>query len=397
MLKRMCGAARASRARTPSQATVTSGAALAVVLTLALVAGCAGGDGDVIHPTADPSRDGVVPGLGSVAVVAEGLSVPWSVAFVAGDDPGSAEFLALVSERDSARILELGGGADSSSSTREVATIDGVTPRGEGGLLGIAVHEGYLYAYFTAASGNRVERFALSGEPGSLTLGDPEVVIEGIPAAGNHNGGRIAFGPDGMLYVTAGDAGDPQSAQDPDSLAGKILRLTPEGDVPTDNPRPGSPVFTLGHRNPQGIAWADEEIMLASEFGQNTWDELNVIEAGSDYGWPEVEGVGDEAGFVNPVQQWATSEASPSGIAIAGETGSHQILFIANLRGERLRAVPLDDLGASTEYFVGEYGRLRDVVVAPDGALWVLTNNTDGRGSPRDGDDRILRIELEGE
>ncbi|QNN63870.1 PQQ-dependent sugar dehydrogenase [Leucobacter denitrificans] len=378
------------------RALTVSGAALVAALSLALVAGCSGGTGGGLYGprVAPPQNEEEVPGLGTVEVIAEGLEVPWSVALVPADntgDEGSEDFTALVSERDTARILEIEGGANSDRTTREVARIDGVTPRGEGGLLGIAVHEGYLYAYFTAADGNRVERFALEGDPGELTLGDPQVIIDEIPAAGNHNGGRIAFGPDGMLYVTAGDAGDAGLAQDPDSLAGKILRLTPEGDVPPDNPSNGSPVFTLGHRNPQGIAWASDGTMIASEFGQNTWDELNVIDAGNNYGWPEVEGIGDEVGFVDPVQQWATSEASPSGIATAGDT-----VFVANLRGERLRAVPLADLGTSTEYFVGENGRLRDVVVAPDGALWVLTNNTDGRGSPRDGDDRILRIELEG-
>ena len=129
--------------------------------------------------------------------------------------------------------------------------------------------------------------------------------------------------------------------------------------------------------------------MYASEFGQDTWDELNVIEAGGNYGWPEVEGAGEREGFIDPVQQWSTSEASPSGIAVTSDD-----IFIANLRGERLRRVPLDDLASSTAYLEGEYGRLRDAVVAPDGSLWLVTNNTDGRGNPRGDDDRILRIDL---
>lgn len=311
----------------------------------------------------------------AVSVVAAGLDVPWSVAFHDG--------IPLVSERDSARILEL----DEGGAAREVAVIDGVRPSGEGGLLGIAVHDEHLYAYFTAANDNRIERFPLTGDAGSLALGDPQTVLDGIPKSGNHNGGRIAFGPDGMLYATAGDAGDRPAAQDLDSLAGKILRLTPEGDIPDDNPFRDSPVYSYGHRNPQGIAWDDSGAMYASEFGQNTWDELNVIDAGGDYGWPEVEGIAGDNRYIDPVQQWNPADASPSGIAVSD--GS---IFIANLRGERLREVPLDDLDASTEHWVGEYGRLRDVVVAPDGALWVLTNNTDGRGSPREGDDRILRL-----
>ena len=354
----------------------------AAVMVLVLSVGCSApsSESDGWRSNAESEAS---TALGEVQVVADGLEAPWSLAF--HTDSEGAE-TPLVSERDSARILELA----ESGETREVATIHGVSPQGEGGLLGIAVDDGYLYTYFTSADDNRVERFEIMGASGSLKLRASELIIAGIPSAGNHNGGRIAFGPDGMLYVTTGDAGKPSSAQEPDSLGGKILRLTPDGGVPDDNPFPGSPVFTLGHRNPQGIAWSHDGTMVASEFGQNTWDELNVIEPGSNYGWPKAEGIADTEGFVDPVQQWEPGEASPSGISISGET-----IYIANLRGERLRKVPLDELDASREYFVGEYGRLRDVVAA-HGALWVLTNNTDGRGSPGGDDDRILRIELEG-
>ncbi|PQZ60968.1 MULTISPECIES: sorbosone dehydrogenase family protein [unclassified Microbacterium] len=324
-----------------------------------------------------PSPSGsVLPG--EERTIVDELAAPWSIAFYEGT--------ALISERDAARIVEV----TDDGKVREVAVIDGVEPRGEGGLLGIAVQDGRLYAYSTAEDENRVQRFDLSGSPGALELGEPETILSGMAAATNHNGGRIAFGPDGMLYVTVGDAGDRESAQDLTSLSGKILRLTPDGDVPEDNPFDGSPVFSLGHRNPQGLAWDEDGTLYASEFGQDTWDELNVIEPGGNYGWPEVEGIADRDGFLDPVQQWAPDVASPSGIAIASES-----LFVANLRGERLREVPLDDLATSAEYFVGAFGRLRDVAVAPDGALWVLTNNTDGRGDPGDGDDRVLRVPIE--
>lgn len=318
-------------------------------------------------PTAQPAEP---------TVIADDLDVPWSMVFHEGT--------ALVSERDSARIVEIG----TDGAVREVGRIDAARPAGEGGLLGLAVHDGLLYAYYTAASDNRVERFELRGDPGGLSLGPGQLVLQGLPSAGNHNGGRIAFGPDGLLYVTAGDAGRRDSAQDLESLAGKILRVTAEGAAPADNPFPGSPVYSYGHRNPQGLAWDAAGTLYASEFGQNTWDELNVIEPGGNYGWPEVEGIAGRAGFIDPVQQWEPDDASPSGMAFLDGR-----LYLANLRGERLREVPLSDLATSSERFVEEYGRLRDVAVAPDGSLWLLTNNTDGRGTPRPGDDRILRIE----
>ena len=353
-----------------------SGMVAAIVAVSAVLTACTVGTSSDpgTSPRPHPSS---VEVTGEAEAIAEGLAVPWSIAFH-GD-------VALISERDTARIVEL----SADCTAREVGVIDGVAPSGEGGLLGIAIHDDHLYAYFTSESDNRIDRYELTGTAGSLGLGASEPVLTGLESAGNHNGGRIAFGPDGMLYVTVGDAGQPSRAQDLDSLSGKILRLTPDGDVPDDNPFEGSPVFSYGHRNPQGIAWDAQGTMYASEFGQETWDELNVIEPGENYGWPEAEGIAGSEGFVDPVQQWHPDEASPSGIAVAGEA-----VFIANLRGERLREVPLDDLAAAADHYVGEFGRLRDVVVAPDGALWVLTNNTDGRGDPGEDDDQVLRVPL---
>lgn len=343
--------------------------AAASVLLLAALAACS-----PEFPDAGGTDAGGADAAGDA--IAEGLRAPWPVSF--------HDSSTLVSERDSARVLEV---ADDGAVT-EVGTIAGVASGGEGGLLGLAVHDGELYSYSTAEGENRVERRDIGGTPGALSLGEPTTVIDGIPAAGNHNGGRIAFGPDGMLYVTTGDAGDRGSAQDVDALSGKILRLTPDGRIPDDNPFDDSPVYSYGHRNPQGIGWDAEGTMYASEFGQDTWDELNVIEAGGNYGWPEVEGIADDEDFIDPVQQWTPDEASPSGLVVTASA-----ILIANLRGERLRVVPLDDLASSAELLVGEVGRLRDVVATPSGEVWAVTNNTDGRGSARAGDDRIILIE----
>ncbi|QEW00113.1 PQQ-dependent sugar dehydrogenase [Microbacterium caowuchunii] len=357
------------------------GWAVALAGALALT-GCTTGSDDALPsvPSPSPTSETVSPvpseASGSLVVHATGLTAPWSIAFTEQD-------VALVSERDSGRILELAG----DGTPREAGVVEGVAARGEGGLLGITVHDGRLYAYSTGTDGNRIERFDLTGRPGSLGLGSGETILSGLPAAATHNGGRIAFGPDGMLYVTVGDAGDRARAQDIETLAGKILRLEPDGRVPADNPFPGSPVYSYGHRNPQGLAWDDAGVLYATEFGQNTWDELNVIEAGGNYGWPMVEGIAGRDGFIDPLQQWSPAEASPSGMAIVDGR-----IHIANLRGARLRSIPLEDPATAEELLVGEYGRLRDAVAAPDGSLWVVTNNTDGRGDPAPDDDRILRL-----
>lgn len=347
----------------------------AAVFAVPTIAGCTAGEPEPQVPSPASPEAGATGAEDAPEVLAAGLEAPWSIAFHDGT--------ALISERDSARILELSGG-----NLREAGTIGDAAGQGEGGLLGIAVRDGFLYAYLTAGGENRIERRALTGSPGSLGLGQAETILDGIEAGPIHNGGRIAFGPDGELYATTGDAGDRASAQDLRSLNGKILRLAPDGSVPESNPFPGSLVYSYGHRNPQGLAWDAGGSLYASEFGQNTWDELNVILPGGNYGWPEVEGIAGESRYLDPVQQWTPADASPSGITVTG--GS---VFIANLRGERLREVPLDALGSSQEHLAGRYGRLRDVVNAPDGSLWILTNNTDGRGNPGPDDDQVLRLD----
>ena len=313
-----------------------------------------------------------------VADLGSDLVSPWGLARL---DDGSA----LVSERDTGRIVQVAG----DGSQTEIAQIPQAAPDGEGGLLGIAIDPSgaWLYAYVTTETDNRVIRVPLD-DPSAA----PEDILTGIPKAGIHNGGRIAFGPDGDLYVATGDAGQPDLAQDPASLAGKILRVDPEGGVPDDNPFPASPVWSLGHRNVQGLAFDSQGRLWATEFGSKDADELNLIEPGANYGWPLVEGTGNDPAYVNPQAQWTpTSLASPSGLAIVDD-----VAYVASLRGEVLWQVPLVDGRAATPIALdlGDLGRLRTVEALPDGSLWLMTSNTDGRGDPRDADDRILVLKL---
>lgn len=333
-------------------------------------------------PSAAPVEDlGPLVPSGDPVPVASNLPAPWSIA-VLGDGA------VLVSLRDSGQIVEIG--ADGAAVP--VTTVPGVSAAGEGGLLGIATLADasgtWLYAMFTGDSDNRVVRMPLGGTAGARTVGEAAPVLTGLPKASNHNGGRIAFGPDGMLYVTAGDASSGSNAQTLDSLGGKILRVAPDGSVPADNPFPGSAVWSLGHRNPQGIAWADDGTLWAAEFGQDTFDEINRIVPGGNYGWPIVEGIAGDPNLIDPVQQWPTDDASPSGVAVVGDT-----VFMAGLGGERLWSI--DFAGAAQPWYQGsQLGRVRDVVRGPGSSLYLLTNNTDGRGTPRAGDDVLYRIDL---
>jgi glucose/arabinose dehydrogenase len=321
------------------------------------------------------------------SVIATNLEAPWGFAFLPNGD-------AIFTERDSGRLLRM----DASGNIEEVQTLP-TRGYGEGGSLGLAVspdyeEEGYVYAYYTTEEDNRVVRFRLGAEP--------EPILTGIPFNSYHDGGRIAFGPDGMLYVATGDAGNRASSQDLNSLGGKILRLRPDGGVPEDNPFPNSPVYSYGHRNVEGLAWDEKGRLYASEFGQEAFDEVNLIRPGKNYGWPEFEGDGGEeaeaAGYVNPVTTWFTSEASPSGVEILKKGAIPQWegdLFVAALRGERLWRLELGPDGnviRRHQLLRGEVGRIRNVVQAPDGTLWITTSNRDGRGVPYAWDDRIIRL-----
>jgi glucose/arabinose dehydrogenase len=270
-----------------------------------------------------------------------------------------------------------------------VGTVPGVAPNGEGGLLGIALsptfsQDNLVYAYLTTGSDNRIVRFRLDSPQ------NPQPILTGLAQNSIHDGGRIAFGPDGMLYAGVGDAGNTANAQNMASRNGKILRMRPDGSVPPDNPFPGSLVYSLGHRNVQGLAWDAQGRLFATEFGQNTWDEVNLIVAGGNYGWPTVEGQANDARFRNPIVVWTTAEASPSGAAIVGSR-----LFAGALRGTRLWTVPLTAAGTAgtpVPQLQGTFGRLRTVALGPDGWLWVTTSNRDGRGAPVAADDRIVRF-----
>ncbi|QDQ13850.1 PQQ-dependent sugar dehydrogenase [Streptomyces spectabilis] len=377
--------------------------------TLLLATGCSSDDGDPADgarrtdsstsgPTGSTPDDGATPPpeKGSAKVtktLATGLKSPWGLAALPGGD-------LLVSSRDEGTITHIDGRTGKKS---EVGTVPGVAPGGEGGLMGLALSPTYatdhfVYAYFTTASDNRVARMLYDeAKPADQRLGAPDTILKGIPKGMIHNGGRIAFGPDKLLYVGTGETGDTGLAQDKKSLGGKILRLTPDGEPAPGNPFENSPVYSYGHRNVQGLAWDEQKRLWASEFGQDTWDELNEIKAGDNYGWPEVEGKGEadaeEEGFHDPVAQWKTSEASPSGVAYA--EGS---VWMAGLRGQRLWRVPVRGAGGEprTEAFLTkEHGRLRTVLAAGGDKLWLVTSETDSRGTPEKGDDKILEVEVE--
>ncbi|HEX6756056.1 MAG TPA: PQQ-dependent sugar dehydrogenase [Mycobacteriales bacterium] len=330
------------------------------------------------QPGEPGSPDG--PGVGTEDdpnVVATHLTLPWGLVVL-------PDGTALVGERTTGRLLVV---QPRRAPARPVQTIAGLDTTGDGGLLGLALSPNYrddqlVYAYVTTRTDNRVVRFEI-GRP-------PVPVLTGIPKGRTGNGGRIAFGPDGLLYVGTGDAGKPALAAARTSLAGKVLRLTVFGRPAPGNPDPTSLVFSIGHRAVAGLCLAGPGQVYTTEPASASSDEVNKVEAGRDYGWPPAGG-GTRSGAAVPDRTLPVATAGVGGCAVI-ERG----LFVASLTGQRMWAFPLDSTGhagAPSDHLNGAYGRLRTVVAAPDGALWLTTSNKDGRGRPTAQDDRVIRIQ----
>ncbi|MFF4211733.1 PQQ-dependent sugar dehydrogenase [Streptomyces sp. NPDC001796] len=330
------------------------------------------------------STDGGVPS--SITTLSSGWTIPWGTYWMPDGKT------ALVTERDDFRVWKV----TKDGTKTQVGTVpNAVTTSGEGGLLGVAVDpkwdtDHYVYFMHTASEGNRVVRMTYDG----TRLGDYKILLQGIKKNRYHNGGRLAFGPDGCLYVSTGEAQTPELAQDRNSLNGKILRMTTDGKPAPGNPF-GNYVYSLGHRNPQGLAFDRNGRLWEAEFGNSSKDELNLIKPGANYGWPTCEGSCDVAGMTNPKATWNVSEASPSGIAIV-----RNVVYMASLRGERLWRIPIngdsESVGTPSAYYVGTYGRLRTVSKVPGAdQLWLSTTNCDNNGGAADGSDKIFRVTIE--
>jgi glucose/arabinose dehydrogenase len=324
-----------------------------------------------------------------VSVLADGFVVPWDFAFL--PDGGM-----LITERGG-NIVHL-----TSDGNRVSLPIPRPKPKGEGGLLGITLHPQFadnhhVYVYMTteeAATGtvNAVFRYTFING----TLSNEKTIISGIPGALYHDGGRMEFGPDGFLYITTGDAQDSKIAQDIQSLGGKILRLTDDGDIPIENPYSNA-VYSYGHRNPQGIVWDSKDDMWSTEHGRSGvasgYDEINLIESGRNYGWPKAEGPAEIEGMISPILQSGAKDTwAPASLAYLNGK-----LYFGGLKGEALYEATISDKKVIElkKYFLKEFGRIRTVRVGPDGMLYLSTSNRDGRGTPKSGDDKIIRVNPE--
>ncbi|WP_070000725.1 PQQ-dependent sugar dehydrogenase [Cellulosilyticum sp. I15G10I2] len=328
-----------------------------------------------------------------IEVVAENLHIPWGIAI---SDEGKIYF----TERSGAiRVIEEG-----ELQPEPIITLGPpFVSSGEGGLMGIALdpdfsQNHYMYVMHTYNEGNQIyNRVIRLIKQDNRAIID-QVLIEGIPGGRIHNGGRIKIGPDQKLYIATGDAGVPALAQERASTAGKILRIALDGSIPEDNPIPNSPVYSLGHRNPQGLAWHTQNILYASEHGPIAYDEINSIEPGANYGWPLVKG--DEKTEAievkKPILHSGEVTWAPSGIAFVNQGPWQGKLLVANLRGTQLLVISLDEEGLEVEqvefWLQNEYGRLREVIQSRDGSIYLATSNRDGRGEPDTTDDKIIRL-----
>lgn len=332
-----------------------------------------------------------------ISVVAQDLDTPWALAFL----PDKS--ILFTERKGTVQFIDPNGNLQQ----QPIATISEVREISEGGLLGIAIDpefedNNFVYMYYTYGSNNqntsnRVVRYRFVNN----TLTDRTILVDAIPGAPNHDGGRIKFGPDGYLYITTGDSQEPSLAQNRSSLAGKILRVTRDGKAAPGNPF-DTLIYSYGHRNPQGLAWDKNEQLWATEHGrsgiQSGLDELNLIESGKNYGWPEIEGNETRSGMVTPVLNSGASDTwAPSGTAFYPDRGEDGSIFFAGLRGQGLYEAVLNGTKVSElkKHFNGELGRIREVVMGPDDFLYITTSNHDGRGNPRANDDKILRINPE--
>ncbi len=369
----------------PSSAKKSDAGAAAATLQTSLVQPASAASSAAPAAAAAAKRAASVKVLGAVA---RDINVPWGIAFLSNGK-------ALVSSRDRERILRVN---PSTGKKKRIGTVPGVMSNGasggEAGLLGLALSPKFatnhwLYAYMSTSSDNRVVRMHYRNGK----LGKVHVLVKGIPVGLHHDGGRIAFGPDRKLYIATGEGGNGSLAQKKKSLGGKILRVTAKGNAPASgNPFKGSPlVYSYGHRNVQGLAWDSAGRLWATEFGDHAWDELNLIRAGHNYGWPATEGKTSNPAYTSPKAQWHNYNAGPSGIAII-----NNVAWIGGLTGHRLLRAKLDgaSVASKKKFLVNAYGRLRTAQAAPDGTLWLTTSNTDGRGNPTRRDDRILRLRV---
>ncbi|MBP6913807.1 MAG: PQQ-dependent sugar dehydrogenase [Candidatus Levybacteria bacterium] len=322
-------------------------------------------------------------------IITKGLDTPWAIAFA----PKGSSFEMLITERPG-RILI----ANISGKIISTINIPEVKEIGEGGLLGIAVDpnykkNNYVYFYYTyATSGNKTLNRVVKAVLKDSKLLETKVLVENIPGGKNHNGGRIAFGQDNYLYITTGDAENPSQAQDKNSLAGKILRIDTEGNKAVENPF-GNLVFSYGHRNPQGIAWDQKNMLWSTEHGRSIpisgLDEINTIQSGNNYGWPIISGDERKSGMQTPILNSENNTWAPASLTVSPEGN----FYFGGLRGSALyKYEPIEK--RLSEYFKNTYGRIREAVMGPDNMLYITTSNKDGRGIPKQDDDKIIRVNL---